>query len=329
MHITASFPCTYAQPTLRAVHCATLRCRNHVAKTTTNGHVHSAVSPVRSSTILFCYCLILCLLQEFLTRYKTYRRARLLLENRFQVLQTPAQAAAFNAFAAMSTTLPSAVPTPHDAPGVGVSDIGVARPDPITPINFEDVERCHACKSHRGICTAHGCQWAWIQAMVRRSVGGAKVVAFEHVRAPHLKRRYTQYRDQEVKPRAVDGEANEQYCFHGTAQRDPKELLLDFGDEGLDPRVGNGGFYGKGTYLAVDACYPIGGRYAHRVGANRVRLVVVKACTGTPCEMNGQSKSHKLKHRFPLFKMGCKQKPGSQQLGCWGQNTSRIQNKEV
>ena len=26
-------------------------------------------------------------------------------------------------------------------------------------------------------------------------------------------------------------------------------MLLDHGDEGLDPRVGVGGFYGKGTYL--------------------------------------------------------------------------------
>lgn len=192
-------------------------------------------------------------LQEFLKKYNAYRSVRTLLQNRFRSLQASA-----------------------------------VRPAPITPITFEDLPRCRVCKPHGGPCTAPGCEWARLQTMVGRSVAGATVVGVEQILARHLQRRYNRHRDQEVRPRTADGAVNEVHCFHGTAHRDPKELLLDFGDEGLDPRVGNGGFYGKGTYLAEDACYPIGGRYAHRLGPDLVQLMVVKACTGTPCEMHAR-----------------------------------------
>eukprot|EP00966_Prymnesium_polylepis_P125612 2904193-Prymnesium_polylepis.2 len=44
-----------------------------------------------------------------------------------------------------------------------------------------------------------------------------------------------------------------------------------------------GGFYGYGVYLAEDAAYPVGGRYAHRVSGTagqRVELLCVRAALG-------------------------------------------------
>ena len=101
-------------------------------------------------------------------------------------------------------------------------------------------------------------------------------------------RRYTQHRDEEVRPRTANGDPNEVFLFHGTSHRDPKELLLAHGDDGLDPRVGSGGFYGQGTYLAQDACYPIAGRYAYRSSTrspNRFKFLVVRVALGTCCDL--------------------------------------------
>ena len=55
----------------------------------------------------------------------------------------------------------------------------------------------------------------------------------------------------------------------------------------------------------------------------------------TPAQNNSWPVFLKSEHRSPFFQNGAKSgfemcfDIGSQHLGCWGQNTSRIQNKEV
>jgi hypothetical protein len=222
-----------------------------------------------------------------LHRYKGYREARNKLEDRYVELLRlhPASPCNHVVFAP-----PPVVAKTH------VADTEEARPNPINPITFEDVERCSTCHNG-GLCTAVGCEWAWIQSRVLRSIPNATVERFEHVRGSHLKERYLRHRDEEVRRTSIDNNANEVYCFHGTGVRNPKKLILQEGE--LDPCMGKGGFYGKGTYLAVDPCYPIAGRYAHRTSGSSndprpdlngsvCHLLVVKLSAGTACDMGSR-----------------------------------------
>ena len=48
--------------------------------------------------------------------------------------------------------------------------------------------------------------------------------------------------------------------------------------------AGEGGFYGRGVYLAENPAYQVGGRYAHRLsghGGARMQLLIVRAALGT------------------------------------------------
>ena len=120
---------------------------------------------------------------------------------------------------------------------------------------------------------------------------------------------YCATRDTDVLPKTADGLAHERLLFHGSLMR-ASALLED--SEGLDFRHSNGGFYGRGLYLAEaarpspqpsrarrrqcapqDACYPLSGRYAFDLppgpnGEPRKELLVVRACLGTWEEMGTQ-----------------------------------------
>ena len=98
-----------------------------------------------------------------------------------------------------------------------------------------------------------------------------------------------------------DDDANERYLFHGTGACAVAEVLA--GRDGLDPRYSDGkGFYGAGTYLAENAAYPIGGRFAHRLtghGGARMQLLLVRAAVGTPQELDVQVSAKTRAMRMP------------------------------
>ena len=98
-----------------------------------------------------------------------------------------------------------------------------------------------------------------------------------------------------------DDDANERYLFHGTGACAVAEVLA--GRDGLDPRYSDGkGFYGAGTYLAENAAYPIGGRFAHRLtghGGARMQLLLVRAAVGTPQELDVQVNAKTRAMRMP------------------------------
>jgi hypothetical protein len=151
----------------------------------------------------------------------------------------------------------------------------------LTPITFEAVPCCN------GACGDKPCVWSFVERLVQKSVANASVVALERVSALHLKKRYENHRTHEVMPTAVDHAAHELLLFHGTGASEPHHVLLS--GNGLSPLASKGGFYGDGTYLAKKACYPMSGRYGYRVpgSTDRVRLVLVRVCTGTPWHAKG------------------------------------------
>ena len=128
---------------------------------------------------------------------------------------------------------------------------------------------------------------AVVGALLRRGLRAARVVKLERVQSRGLWSRYAHARHR-VNLRE-GGDANEQWLFHGTCALTPKEVCTS--DDGLDPRFSSGGFYGRGTYLAESAGYPVGGRYAHRVSGHngaRMQLLVVQAVAGAAQECGGR-----------------------------------------
>ena len=70
----------------------------------------------------------------------------------------------------------------------------------------------------------------------------------------------------------------------------------------MDPRFSDGGFYGRGTYLAESAAYPVGGRYAHRVSGHdgaRMQLLIVQAAAGAAQECGGRVDAATKKMKMP------------------------------
>jgi len=135
-------------------------------------------------------------------------------------------------------------------------------------------------------------------ALLRRGLRRARLVKLERVQNRELWARYAQARHR-VNLRE-GGDANEQLLFHGTCALAPADVCS--GDEGLDPRFSDGGFYGRGTYLAESAAYPVGGRYAHRVAGHngaRMQLLVVQACAGAAQECGGRVDAATKKMKMP------------------------------
>ena len=123
-------------------------------------------------------------------------------------------------------------------------------------------------------------------SMLRKGMPHARNFKVQRVQHRGLWKRFAHFRDHELKP-YNDGDANEQWLFHGTGALAPTDVLAH--PSGLDPRFSvRGGLYGAGTYLAETAAYQISGRYAHRVrgfGGERIQLLVVRAACGTPQEL--------------------------------------------
>jgi len=128
---------------------------------------------------------------------------------------------------------------------------------------------------------AHGdVDWLFVKSLLR-SCPSAQLVGLQRVHWPLLWDEFVGFRD-----RYLGESANEQFLFHGTGPCSTTELFAH--PFGLDPRFSAGGFYGKGIYLAEEASYPIGGRFAHRVagsGGKRLQLLLVRANLGRQQEL--------------------------------------------
>ena len=74
----------------------------------------------------------------------------------------------------------------------------------------------------------------------------ARLVKLERVQSRKLWVKYEQA--QHWIALREEGDANEQLLFHGTCAVAPAAVCAS--DEGIDPRFSDGGFYGRGTYLA-------------------------------------------------------------------------------
>ena len=138
----------------------------------------------------------------------------------------------------------------------------------VTPITFARVPESSAA-------------YVRVQNHILMSMPTAVLSSVHAVQAAHLDRQYAHYRDHVLRPSSEGGAVNQAFLFHGT-RTDPRKLLLDHGDEGLDPRMSRGGFLGRGTYLAMDARYVVDGNYGYVMPDGNVVFIVVQASLGTP-----------------------------------------------
>jgi len=118
--------------------------------------------------------------------------------------------------------------------------------------------------------------WLHVESQVRQTCPGAKLVGLQRVQWPKLWGEIERFREGYLSEKA-----NERLLFHGMGTHDVADLFTH--SIGLDPRFSKGGFYGHGVYLAEDASYVIGGRYAHRMagsGGTRMQLLLVHANLG-------------------------------------------------
>ena len=138
---------------------------------------------------------------------------------------------------------------------------------------------------------------AALGALLRRGLRSARVVKLERVQNRMLWARYVHARHLVA---LREGDANEQWLFHGTCALAPAQVCES--EDGLDPRFSSGGFYGNGTYLAESAAYPVGGRYAHRVSGHngaRMQLLIVQAVCGAAQECGGRVSEATKKMKMP------------------------------
>lgn len=128
--------------------------------------------------------------------------------------------------------------------------------------------------------------WA-TSSLCRRAGPPPRLVSLRRVQCRRLWQDFARYRDEVVGPSSLHGDPNERLLFHGTGAEPAESVLMH--PHGLDPRfASDGGFYGRGVYLAEEPGYTIGGRYAHRLPGHdgrRVQLLIVRAAIGTPQEM--------------------------------------------
>ena len=95
-----------------------------------------------------------------------------------------------------------------------------------------------------------------IQSLIRRSVPRAKLVSLRRFANKRLWRRYVTCRADIAEENS--GNPNVRLLFHGT--KEPSKILgsgLDSNSEGFDFRLSNAGSYGKGSYFAIHAAYPV------------------------------------------------------------------------
>ena len=123
-----------------------------------------------------------------------------------------------------------------------------------------------------------------------QSCGNVRLLKVERCQSRRQWRNFQDFRKRNIRADLDDAK----FLYHGTGARSPSQIVSH--PDGLDPRVSSG-FYGIGTYLAESPCYPIGGRYAHRVkGENSkvIQILVVRASLGRQQEM-GQRVDAKTK----------------------------------
>ncbi len=137
-----------------------------------------------------------------------------------------------------------------------------------------------------------------LQHRLCESLPHARMVSLERIQHRGLWRSYARRRDDVVFYN--DNDAGEILMWHGTGARAPSAVLAH--QEGLDPRFSDGGFYGKGIYLAGRAAYPVGGRYAHRVaghGGTRFQLLLVRVAAGAVQDFGAEVTAATRAMRFP------------------------------
>ena len=137
-----------------------------------------------------------------------------------------------------------------------------------------------------------------LQHRLCESLPHARMVSLERIQHRGLWRAYARRRDDVAFYN--DNDAGEILMWHGTGARAPSAVLAH--QEGLDPRFSDGGFYGKGIYLAGRAAYPVGGRYAHRVaghGGTRFQLLLVRVAAGAAQDFGAVVTAATRAMRFP------------------------------
>jgi len=152
----------------------------------------------------------------------------------------------------------------------------------LVPLNCSDVE------------------WLFIAGLLRPSCPSVRLVGLQRVQWPKLWDEFARYRDD-----YLSGDANERLLFHGTGSRLAAELFAH--PFGLDPHFSDGGFYGQGIYLAEDASYSIGGRYAHRLagsGGTRLQLLLVRANLGKQQELGQRIDAQTQAMKMPDVRSG-------------------------
>jgi len=123
-------------------------------------------------------------------------------------------------------------------------------------------------------------KWRWAEEELQRSLPTARLTRLERWEDR------LQFRDYWTKRRNVgikrDGDANEQWLWHGTRGSMPATTLQH--EVGLDPRFSSQGFYGHGLYLAEKARYANAG-YVHcpnHPDTTTRQILLVRAAVGLP-----------------------------------------------
>ena len=186
----------------------------------------------------------------------------------------------FNAYTRLASALTRRV-GPLSAPTSSVA--------PITPITFTAVNDNDA-------------RYQQLEKRVVSSMPGAVLSSVRAINAPYLVARYTHYRDTVLGP--ISDRVNEALLFHGTRGIPPSKLLLDHGDEGLEPRVSRGGLYGYGTYLAFDPNYVVNGGYGYRRPDGNIEVLAVQTTLGIPKQLGGRVDRLTRDLRMPPTRVG-------------------------
>lgn len=115
-------------------------------------------------------------------------------------------------------------------------------------------------------------EWTKVQTKLNESLIRGKLIRLGRIEDRSLWAKYFSSR-QNPKYQGMDEDAIVQMLWHGTSMTDP-QVILDH-EEGFDSRFSSQGFYGIGTYFAVDACYSNEYAYQNQDGTKSMFLARV------------------------------------------------------
>ena len=121
-----------------------------------------------------------------------------------------------------------------------------------------------------------------MQTRLQREMPAAQMVKLERVQHRRLWQQYWTRR--KYVSSKNNGNANEQWAWHGTSARRPEEVLES--EDGIDVRFAGSAFYGRGIYLSESPVYQTAGRYAHWCSQEGpMQLLLVKVALGAVQEL--------------------------------------------